>query len=174
MAAVLLALLLYAAGAAASPVLAGATDATDLAIEAEVQRLLANMTVTEKARQLDIWKTQDILTNGKIDKLKAISHWGDLRAGVGVLHDVYPYSQMANEMMGFILSASRLKIPPLFGGEATHGLQMDDHTIFPSPISLAATWDTDLMERYGRVVGSEARACGMHVTWSPVLGLCRE
>ena len=174
MAAVLLALLLCAAGAAASPVLAGATDSNDLAIEAEVQRLLANMTVTEKARQLDIWNTQDILTNGKIDMLKAISHWGDLRAGVGVLHDVYPYSQMANEMMGFILGASRLKIPPLFGGEATHGLQMDDHTIFPSPISLAATWDTDLMERYGRVVGSEARACGMHVTWSPVLGLCRE
>ena len=64
--------------------------------------------------------------------------------------------------------------PPLIGGEATHGLQMDDHTIFPSPISLAATWDIDLMKRYGQTVGSEARACGTHITWSPVLGLCRE
>ena len=69
---------------------------------------------------------------------------------------------------------SSSKIPPIIGGEATHGLQMDDHTIVPSPISLAATWDTDMMRAYGSVVGSEARACGTHVTWAPVLGLCRE
>ena len=51
---------------------------------------------------------------------------------------------------------------------------MDDHTIFPSPIGLAATFDTDLLKAYGRVVASEARSAGLHVCWAPVLGLCRE
>lgn len=143
-------------------------------MDARVQSLIDQMTVTEKARQLDIWRTADILTNGKIDVVKALKQWHPISAGVGVLHDVYAYPQLGNEMMAFILNSSRLKIPPLFGGEATHGLQMDDHTIFPSPISLAATWDTKLMRRYGHAVGSEARAAGTHVTWAPVLGLCRE
>ena len=149
-------------------------SAHDAGMEARVRALVDQMTLTEKARQLDIWRTADILSNGKINMTKAAETWKPLHAGVGVLHDVYAYPQLGNQMMALILNASRLKIPPLFGGEATHGLQMDDHTIFPSPISLAATWDTGLMERYGQVVGREARAAGTHVTWSPVLGLCRE
>ena len=148
--------------------------AHEAALDATVRGLLDQMTVPEKARQLDIWRTADMLTNGRVNLTKAKAQWGDLSAGVGVLHDVYPYPQLGNEIMAALINASRLKIPPLIGGEATHGLQMDDHTIFPSPISLAATWDVDLMKRYGQTVGSEARACGTHITWSPVLGLCRE
>ena len=146
----------------------------DSEVDARVAALLSQMTVPEKARQLDIFRTADILENGKVSRAKAEKNWGDLSLGFGVLHDVYPYPALANDIMAMILNASRLKVPPLFGGEATHGLQMDDHTIFPSPITLAATWDVDLMQKYGAVVGSEARAAGITVTWAPVLGLCRE
>ena len=149
------------------------SDADD-EVDARVAALLSQMTVPEKARQLDIFRTADILENGKVSRAKAEKNWGNLSLGFGVLHDVYPYPALANDIMAMILNASRLKVPPLFGGEATHGLQMDDHTIFPSPISLAATWDVDLMQKYGAVVGSEARAAGITVTWAPVLGLCRE
>ena len=38
-----------------------------------------------------------------------------LEQGVGVLHDVYPYPQIANDMMRLYLNASRQHIPPLFG-----------------------------------------------------------
>ena len=65
-------------------------------------------------------------------------------------------------------------MPPAIGAEATHGLQADGHTIFPSPIGLAATFDAPLLRDYGAVVASEARASGVHVAWAPVLGLCRE
>lgn len=156
--------------AAADP----AAAAHEASLDATVAELLAKMTVPEKARQLDIWRTADMLVNGKVNMTKAAASWGDLSAGIGVLHDVYPYPQLGNEIMAHLINASRLKIPPIVGGEATHGLQMDDHTIFPSPISLAATWDVDLMKKYGKTVGSEARACGTHITWAPVLGLCRE
>ena len=126
------------------------------------------------ARQLDIFHASDLLSNGRVNLSKAEASWGNLSLGVGTLHDVYPYPEIANEMMTKLVQASRLGIPPFFGAEASHGVQMDDHTIFPSPIGLGATWDTELMERYGRVVGSEARSAGLHVTWAPVLGLCRE
>jgi len=139
-----------------------------------VAHTLSKMTVPEKARQLDIHRACDMLTNGRVDIAKAERAWGDLSIGIGTLHDVVSYPQIANEMMSALSNASRLKIPCALGGEATHGLQGDDHTIFPSPIGLAATFDTELMARYGRVVGSETRACGLHVAWAPVLGLCRE
>ena len=149
-------------------------DGSEAAIAARVAVTLASMTISEKARALDIFRAADMLTDGAVDMEKAARTMGDLSAGVGVLHDVYPYPAIANQMMEALQNASRLKSPPLFGAEATHGVQMDDHTIFPSPIGLAATWDVDLLRRYGGVVGSEARAAGLHVAWAPVLGLCRE
>ena len=53
-------------------------------------------------------------------------------------------------------------------------LQGDWHTIFPSPYTIAATFDTDLMHEIGKVIGREARAGGIHQCWSPVCGLARE
>jgi beta-glucosidase len=147
---------------------------TEEAVEATVSKYLADMTVPEKARALDIFRTADMLTNGAVNMTKAAESWGDLSLGFGMMHDVYAYPELFNEMMSAFQNASRLKIPPIFGGEATHGLQQDDHTIFPSPISLASTFDVDLMKQYGQVVASESRASGIHVTWAPVLGLCRE
>ncbi len=61
----------------------------------------------------------------------------------------------------------RLGIPAYsVGGEGAHGVlvrKMGEQTasgvatVFPQPIGLACTWDTDLMERVGDVIGSEAR-----------------
>ena len=46
--------------------------------------------------------------------------------------------------------------------------------MFPSPYSLAASFDRDMMQQLGRVVGVEARAGATHQCWSPVCGLARE
>lgn len=43
--------------------------------------------------------------------------------------------------------------------EGLHGLARDGQaTVFPQAIGLAATWDTDLIERVGTVISTEARA----------------
>jgi len=52
------------------------------------------------------------------------------------------------------------------GGEGAHGLLVrryydqwpfGDSTVFPQPIGLSNTWDTDLMHRVGKIIGDEAR-----------------
>ena len=64
----------------------------------------------------------------------------------------------------------RLGIPSFFVGcEGAHGLQMrhdqsfdqgepQPTTIFPNPIGMSGTWDPELIQKAGEVVGTEARA----------------
>ncbi|MFG1999283.1 glycoside hydrolase family 3 protein [Spirillospora sp. NPDC048911] len=45
--------------------------------------------------------------------------------------------------------------------------------LFPNPTSLAATWDTALAERTGRLNGAQARDKGVHVQLAPTINLHR-
>ncbi|MGB4660797.1 MAG: glycoside hydrolase family 3 N-terminal domain-containing protein, partial [Mobilitalea sp.] len=60
-------------------------------------------------------------------------------------------------------------LPFAIGGEAAHGVEARhdqefnkgipvETTVFTQPIGMSATWDTELMEKVGVVVGTEARA----------------
>ncbi len=46
-------------------------------------------------------------------------------------------------------------------------------TAFPDPISLAATWDRDLVERWAEAMGAEERAKGVAVQLGPMMNLTR-
>lgn len=48
------------------------------------------------------------------------------------------------------------------------------HTVFPQSIALASSWDSDLLFRVGKAIGSEARAYNIRECFSPVLGIARE
>jgi beta-glucosidase len=46
-------------------------------------------------------------------------------------------------------------------------------TAFPAPITLAATWDRDLVERWAAAMGAEQRAKGVAVQLGPMMNLAR-
>jgi beta-glucosidase len=71
---------------------------------------------------------------------------------------------------------SRLKIPLLIGTDAIHGHGMDlgASTIFASPISLAASFDTDLAKRIAECTAREMRATGFHWSFSPNVDVVRD
>ena len=56
-------------------------------------------------------------------------------------------------------AVERLGVKPYkHGTEATHGIAwLGEATSFPQPIGLACTWNPDLLERIGSVIGDEAR-----------------
>jgi beta-glucosidase-like glycosyl hydrolase len=62
---------------------------------------------------------------------------GDL--GAGGIHDLYPTAARSNAIQGWVMEHNRLHIPVLFTGEALHGFNNFEGTLFPSPINLAAT-----------------------------------
>lgn len=75
----------------------------------------------------------------------------------------------------------RLGVPEYRTGcEALHGVAwLGTGTVFPQPVGLAATWDTDLIERVGEVAATEVRAkkaanplISLNV-WAPVVNTLR-
>ncbi len=68
----------------------------------------------------------------------------------------------------------RLGIPNLVAGECLHGVMADGATSFPQAIAMASTWDVNLIEKMGHVVAKEARACGIHQCYSPMLSVVRD
>ncbi|HTV20684.1 MAG TPA: glycoside hydrolase family 3 N-terminal domain-containing protein [Polyangiaceae bacterium] len=72
--------------------------------------------------------------------------------------------------------ATRLKIPLLIGTDAIHGHGMDlgASTIFPSPISLAASFDVGLAQRVAEVTAREMRVTGFHWSFSPNVDIVRD
>ncbi len=142
-------------------------------IEDRISDLLNQMTVLEKARQLDMYSGGEIVTNNQLVREKIETVIG--KDGMGSLHDFYPLkSELPNEIQKYLVEETRLGIPALVIEEALHGYQGSKGTCFPAPIGMGSMWDVELMQKIGRVIGTEARAHGVHFVLSPVLGLARE
>ena len=70
---------------------------------------------------------------------------------------------------------SRLKIPLLIGIDAIHGNGLyRGATVYPSPISIAATWDDRLSFQIGRETALEMRATGSHWAFTPNIDVLRD
>lgn len=59
-------------------------------------------------------------------------------------------------------------------GECLHGVGSFKQSLFPQAIAMAASFDTDLVYRIGRAIGTEARSIGIHACFSPVLDLAKD
>lgn len=68
----------------------------------------------------------------------------------------------------------RLGIPELRGSDGPRGVVIPDVTVFPSGLGYAATWNEDLAEKAGRVIGEEARANNVSVVFGPAFNINRD
>ncbi|KFZ26696.1 MAG: Periplasmic beta-glucosidase precursor [Candidatus Izimaplasma bacterium HR2] len=74
------------------------------------------------------------------------------------------------ELQRKYLNDSRLKIPLLFMADIVHGYE----TIFPIPLALSCSWNTDTAFHSARISAVEASTAGIQVTFSPMADLSRE
>lgn len=150
-------------------------------IERRIKDLLSRMTLEEKVRQLDLYSGATALVDKHTDGThadaeanflpdKARALWGDL--GVGGIHDLNPTPEQANAIQQWVIKHNRLQIPVLFIEEGLHGF--DTGTVFPAPINLASTWNSDNAERTGAAIAAEARSTGVDMILAPVLDLARD
>lgn len=68
---------------------------------------------------------------------------------------------------------ARFGIPPLTMTDGPAGVRWGESTAFPSPIALAATWDTALVARVADAMAREALAKGRRVLLAPCVNIAR-
>ena len=75
-----------------------------------------------------------------------------------------------NRWQHIAVDQSRLHIPVLFGLDVIHGY----HTIFPSAIAMASSWDPAMVEAVQTVAAREARAAGIEWVFGPMVDIARD
>ncbi|HTZ82694.1 MAG TPA: beta-glucosidase BglX [Candidatus Acidoferrales bacterium] len=75
-----------------------------------------------------------------------------------------------NRWQHIAVDESRLHIPVIFGLDVIHGY----HTIFPSPIAMASSWDPKMVEAAQAIAAREARSAGIAWTFAPMLDIARD
>src|SRR3546814_1795247 len=80
------------------------------------------------------------------------------------------YELRISDWSSDVCSSDLLKFPLWFMGDVNHGFR----TIFPVPLALAASWDTDLVQRVHRAAAVEATAAGVDWTFSPMVDIGRD
>ncbi|MGK9367455.1 glycoside hydrolase family 3 N-terminal domain-containing protein [Melioribacter sp. Ez-97] len=156
----------------------------ELSPEERAEDLLKRMTLEEKvAQMLCIWEDKKTIFfddegNFSIDKIREhlknglgqIARLSDTDGGL----DPYQMIEFANKLQKFFVEETRLGIPVIFHEECLHGLAAKDATSYPVPIGLAATFNTELIEKIFSAIAEDARARGAHQALTPVVDVVRD
>lgn len=74
----------------------------------------------------------------------------------------------------FVRPIPRLGVPGLKMSDGPMGVHnYGPTTAYPAPIALAASWDTELAQRVGAMMGDDARARGVHFVLAPGMNIYR-
>jgi beta-glucosidase len=130
--------------------------------DAEIERLLAAMTLDEKIGQMcQVWPEAGELTPAIQDSLR--------KGEIGSLINC-PTPELIVEAQRLVREESRLGIPLLVGRDVVHGYR----TVFPIPLGQAASWNPAMIERAAAVAAEEARSHGINWTFAPMVDVGRD
>lgn len=128
-----------------------------------IDQLMAKMTLQEKIGQLNLMVAGDITTGGALDTQVG----GDIAKGnMGGVFNIKGLDKI-KALQDIAIKKSRLGIPLLVGMDVIHGYE----TIFPIPLALSCSWDTEAMKKVGEVSAKEASAAGINWTYSPMVDI---
>jgi beta-glucosidase len=133
-----------------------------------VESLLKKMTLDEKIGQLAQFSAgfatgpNAAATNGRFEDMVAKGQVGSLFNVVG--------AEATNHYQHIAMEKTRLHIPLIFGLDVIHG----DHTVFPVPLAVAASFDPSAAETVAHTGGVEAKADGVPWVFSPMVDIARD
>jgi beta-glucosidase len=135
-------------------------------LNVRVDALLRQMTLQEKIGQLTQYSAGAPTGpgTGRDDEATMVAKGevGSLLNAVG--------AEKANRYQHIAMEKTRLHIPLIFGYDVIHG----QHTTFPVPLALAATFDPELVQATTRMAAEEARADGIEWVFSPMVDIARD
>jgi beta-glucosidase len=162
-----------------------AQSATDM--NAKVDSLLGKMTLQEKIGQMTQLtlqavsaRKQSAQTQFQLDpiKLKQVIvdyHVGSLLNSWESSLSLWQWQQLITTIQDVATKQTRLGIPIVYGIDAVHGQHfLQEATVFPHNLALAATWDLNHVRAINRITAMETRASGIPWNFAPVLDVARQ
>jgi len=137
-------------------------------LNARVESLLKKMTLEEKIGQLVQFSAGfatgpgAAASNTRFEDMAAKGQVGSFLNVVG--------AEATNHYQHIAMEQTRLHIPLIFGLDVIHG----DHTVFPVPLAVAASWDPAAAELVAHTGAVEARADGIPWVFSPMVDIARD
>ena len=156
----------------------------DEALEAKIEKTLAKMTLDEKIGQMlelnfDImgkydasgsWKLNEAMLDTCISKWKVGSILNAPATRAATVEQWQYWIRLIQEK-----SMKYLGIPDIYGLDHNHGVTYTQKgTLFPQPINLAASFNTDLALRGAQITAYESRAANCPWVYNPVVDLGRD
>src|SRR3984893_9522838 len=166
-------LLTFALSSSSAP--ARDSSASGQQVDARVNALLFRMSLQEKIGQLTQVGALDLKPDQRKelgdllpeDSVSIEDHVRRCEAG-SILWTTDPV--FISKLQHVAMEESGMKIPLLFGFDVIHGFR----TIFPVPLAMAASWDTDLAENAQAVAAQEASAVGINWTFAPMVDIAAD
>ncbi|WP_422860465.1 beta-glucosidase BglX [Flagellimonas sp. S174] len=144
--------------------------AQEKTIDQKVESLLKQMTLEEKAGQMNQYNGFWDVTGPAPQGGNAAIKYEHLKKGwVGSMLNVTG-TEETKRLQKLVVEESRLGIPLLFGFDVIHGYK----TLAPIPLAEAASWDMEAIEKSARIAAEEASAVGLHWTFAPMVDISRD
>ena len=156
----------------------------DAALEAKVEKTLKGMTLDEKIGQMlelnfDImgryeaggtWKLNETMLDTCVSKWKIGSILNAPGTRAATVEQWQYWIRLIQEK-----SMKYLGIPDIYGLDHNHGVTYTQKgTLFPQPINLAASFNTELALRGAQITAYESRAANCPWVYNPVVDLGRD
>lgn len=134
---------------------------------ARIRDLIGRMTLAEKTGQMNqIAGGRQKALNSRLDEgMMNRVRRGEMGSFLHVAG-----AEPLRKLQKVAVEESRLGIPLLFAMDVIHGFR----TILPVPLALAASWDPVMMEQAATLAAEEARAAGLHWTFTPMVDVARD
>ncbi len=152
-------------------------------IETQIDRLLQDMTIEEKAGQMLMINISEInrhpnkreFAHVSVDETKFLNFVNKYKVGSflnGIATPPESWYRFSKTIQELNLKHSRLNIPLIFGIDHIHGANyISNATIFPQTLNLAATFRSEYARHMGRITGVESADLGHHWIFAPITDL---
>jgi len=149
--------------------------------EAQINALIAKMSLEEKVGQMRIFHANKGIELGENDELILSDDVKErLKTGIAGIKNPGEFltpekaAVLNNKLQKYIIENSPNGIPAVFVTEAYNGVDATGTTRFGRPINMAATFNPKLVQTVWDTIGREARLRGLHMCHSPEADVMRD
>ena len=116
---------------------------------------------------LDMKKLREAIVDLEIGSILNAPHNTALKAST--------WQKVMNTILNMSIHETKSKIPVIYGIDSIHGANyVREAVLFPQPLSMAASFNLDIVRRVGAITALETRATGIPWNFNPVLDVGRQ